>query len=353
MKNRLLMIFLILTMSFFVLVSCTKKNDAEPTSSTSESATTNAPNNSNSPQITSSEIKEFFPFVEGVNLEYTYEGESKNLSATVKSSSDNALTISHDKDSKIEFSNEGAKLDGDFILKLPVKKDASWDSSKGKVTVKNTGYVLSSPLGNLNTVQVSIEGGNTYYIAKNLGIVKVETKDNKVLELTNISSPKDSSTGEDNNKGNTQGSGNNSKSVDYKVSKLYYYDVNEDIIVYSSIDSTVNDKNASKFFEDKFKNPPKDTVGHLMPSSTKINSINVDKEKSTVTVDVSEVFTDSMNLGTSSEGGVLQSIANTLGEAYNCKNVVLTANGKEFTTGHSIISPSEPLIVDTSNSKEM
>lgn len=353
MKKRLLIVSTVLTMSFFMLTSCGKKDDSQQTSTNTESTSQQSSDKSktkadDSPKITSSEMKEFFPFSEGTKLNYTSTSDSKTVEATVKSVSDNTMVISHEKDSKIEFSNEGIQLDGGFILKLPVQKNASWDSSNGKVTIKNTGYILGSPIGNLNTVEVSVEGGNTYYIAKNLGIVKIETSDKKVYELTSISSDISKSSETNGSAGADEGA----SSEEYKVSKLYYYDAEADGMVYYATEGNVNESSAPRFFEDKFKNPPNENVGQILPPSTKINSIKVDKEKSMVTMDVSEAFTDSMNLGASSETGILQGIANTLGDTYGCKSIVITVNGGEFTTGHSIISAEEPLVPDSSNAKE-
>lgn len=336
MKNKLLTITLVLMMSLLVLVSCGKKETGDTTST--------EPVATNSPKVTSDDLKDFFPFAEGVKLVYTHTDTSKTITATVKSMYDNSITVSHNnKESVIKFSNEGIELDNDFILKLPLEKNASWDSSKGKVTVLNTNYILDTMLGNISTIEVSVEGGNTYYIARNLGIVKIKYKDEKTLELTSISSPSVS----------TEKPEEPKETAEYTASKLYYYDAMEDAVVYITSNTKVTEKTAPKFFEGKFKNPPSDKVGKLMPSTTKIKSIKVDKAKSTVTMDVSEIFTESMNLGSGSEMGVLQGIANTLGNTYDCKNVVITANGKSFITGHSEISAKDPLTTNLTDAKEL
>ncbi|KMT21314.1 GerMN domain-containing protein [Clostridium cylindrosporum] len=343
MKNKILIILLSLTMSSLIFTSCTKK-DVE---------TTSKPVTTSTPKTTSLDLKSFLPYSQGVTLTYKYSGTSKEINAKIESVSENSVTVSHGKSSKIEFNNEGLILNGDFLLKLPIEKNASWDSSKGKVTIKNLDYVLSTPLGNISTIEVLVEGDTktTYYFAQNLGVVKVTTDDGEKiseLDLVRISSPSVSSDSKD-----TTPKPDNTNTIKTKVSKLYYYDGNEDAIVYTSANTSISEKDAPKFFEDKFKNPPKDTLSKLMPSTTKIKSIKVDSKTSTLTMDVSEVFTESMNLGTSFETGILQGIANTLGDAYSCKKVIITANGKDFITGHVEINAENPLETSINESKEL
>lgn len=339
MKRKLLALLLTLIMATALLASCSKKGP--------ETNTSTAPVTTNTPKVTSADLKEFFPYSEGVTLKYIYANSSKQLSAKVKTVSDNSVVVSHNKDSKIEFNNEGLILDGDFLLKLPIEKNASWDSQKGKVTITNTNYILSTHLGNISTIEVSIEGYGTYYIAKNLGVVKIKLNNDKKeeLDLLSITAPTPKV---EEKPGETPSEGEK-----IKVSKIYYYDIDSDSYVYVKSNDSTTESNAPKYFADKFKNSPNEKVGKLMPSTTKIKSIKVDKSKSTVTMDVSEVFTDSMNLGSSGEIGVLQSIANTLGDAYACKKVVITANGEDFITGHSEITKDYPLDVNTSGAKEL
>ena len=338
MKKNLVILLTFTIISVFLVVSCGKNNakaDNKPIETT---------------QFSTSDLKTMFPYSEGVEL--TYSDGSNNTNVKIGEIANNSITISNEEKTKIEFSNEGIKVDNDFLLKLPIKKDASWDTSKGKATIKNDKYLLSTILGNIETIEVKVENNKTYYIAKNFGIVKIiDKKNNKEVsyELISIKAPVKDSKPVD--KPESSESPTLEKS---NVNKVYYYDVVEDRMVYVNVEEkTVDKNNAPKVFEELFKNSPNSDISPLMTSTTKIKSIDVDKKSSTVTMDVSEVFTETMNLGSSGEIGVLNGIAYTLGNTYKCDNVVITVNGKEFATGHSDVSKDNPIKSEPSKAEEL
>ncbi|MEG0641805.1 MAG: GerMN domain-containing protein [Clostridium sp.] len=336
MKKRIITTLLMLTLISIIFVSCGKQ-DSKITDKTP----------TEKPQVQSEIIlRDYFPYAQGVELTYT-SSNNKKTKVKVSSTQNNSIILSHGKESTIEFTNEGLMLNDDFILKHPIQNNSSWDTSNGKATIKNIQYVLQTPIGNITCIEVSIDSdiNTTYYFAKNFGIIKIKTTNKDKTEeyyLTNILGS--------NGFNNTSNPSDESTSTN--VTKIYYYDGDKDAVVYTPEVKDLLAKDATKFFENKFKMPP-NSLSPLMPTSTKINSIKVDKKTSTVTMDVSEVFTESMNLGTSSESGILQGIANTLGDAYSCKKVLITENGKDFVTGHSIIDIDNPLITNTSNSNKL
>lgn len=337
MKKNLAILLTFTIISVFLVVSC-GKNSAKADNKPVET-----------PQVSTSDLKTLFPYSEGIEL--TYNDGLNNIKVKIEELSNNSITISHEEKTKIDFSNEGIKSNEDFLLKLPVEKNASWETSKGKATIKNDKYVLSTALGNIETIEVEIENYATYYIARNFGIVKIiNKKEGKETsyELIGINAPSKESKP-------VETPENPTPSLEKSnVNKVFYYDVVEDRMVYTSVKEQVVDKNnAPKVFESLFKNSPNSDISPLMPSNTKIKSIDVDKKSSTVTIDVSEVFTETMNLGSSGEIGVLNGIAYTLGNTYNCENVVITVNGGKFTTGHSDVSKENPIKAEPSKAEKL
>ncbi|MEF9952633.1 MAG: GerMN domain-containing protein [Clostridium sp.] len=327
MRRRIFAILLaILTLSF-VLTSCGKNEAKAPTPDGAK------------PQAEVN-FKEYFPFAKDTILKYVGSEDNKSYKVMVKSTDNNTIVLSSTKDTTIKFSNDGILINDNYILKLPLNPNSSWDIEGGKVTLKNTNYALSTKLGDFYAYEIEVTKNNsvfTVYFVKNLGIAKVtSTVDNKTSEYTLYSIE-----GSIKNESAEKPDENLSANVD----NFYYYDVEKDSVIKKPIDKNTSSKDAKQFFEDLFKMPPTG-INPLMPNTTKINSIKVDKSKSLVTLDVSETFTETMNLGTSGEEGILQSIANTIGKSYGCKKVIITVKGEPYATGHIIIDRDNPLTVE-------
>ncbi|MEG0371036.1 MAG: GerMN domain-containing protein [Clostridium sp.] len=127
--------------------------------------------------------------------------------------------------------------------------------------------------------------------------------------------------------------------------KIYYYNPVDDVMVSENVKYVKGEGSTLKFFENRFKYALNDKTMSSMPETTKINSIKADEKTSTVTMDVSENFTSKMNIGGGVEVSLIQSIAKTLGEAYNCETLIITHNGEKYEGSHIIIDSENPIKV--------
>ncbi|MEF9933820.1 MAG: GerMN domain-containing protein [Clostridium sp.] len=327
MRRKIFTTILTLLALAFIFTSCSKSN-AKPEDT-----------DSNKPQVQVN-FKELFPYTKDAKLEYFNTTTKKSTEVKVKSNENNTIVLSSLKETNIKFSNDGILINNEYILKLPLENNSSWDITGGKVTLKNNSAPISTGLGDFYGYEIEIKKDPityTLYFVKNLGIVKIVELSNNTSAEYILSSIEASLEDGDNEPGDNN--------LSAEVDNIYYYDVEKDAVIEKPIDKDTSSKDAKKFFENLFKSPPSG-IKPLMPASTKINNIKVDNAASLITLDVSESFTETMNLGTSGEEGILQSIANTLGKSYKCKNVVITVNSKPYATGHLLIDKDNPLTVE-------
>ncbi|NLA88129.1 MAG: GerMN domain-containing protein [Clostridiales bacterium] len=93
-----------------------------------------------------------------------------------------------------------------------------------------------------------------------------------------------------------------------------------------------------------FKNPPADSgLGRVMTDGASIRSIALDISAGVVTIDFNKAFVTEMNAGTTMEGMILSSIANTLGSYFLVEKVQITLEGEPYESGHMLFRPGEYL----------
>ncbi|MEF9935508.1 MAG: GerMN domain-containing protein [Clostridium sp.] len=141
--------------------------------------------------------------------------------------------------------------------------------------------------------------------------------------------------------------------VNERIINIYYYNPVDDCIVYEKATFDKKENKETYFFEKYFKFVPSDKLVANMPGSTKINSINYYEKKGLVVMDVSENFTQLMNIGGGVEGSIIQCIANTLCESYGAKRLIITTNGEDYQGSHLEISPMNSIAINTKGVKEL
>lgn len=144
-----------------------------------------------------------------------------------------------------------------------------------------------------------------------------------------------------------------SEEVSERMVRVYYYNPVEDGIFYQEVLFNKNKNKESYFFEKEFKKAPSGEFVANMPKTTKINSINFYPKKTLVVMDVSENFTQLMNIGSGVESSIIQSIGNTICEAYGAKRMILTTNGEEYQGSHLEIGLMNSIAINTEGTKEI
>jgi len=316
------------------------KSPTNPSSGNNSTPNENTENNQNLNYT----INDFYPFnnnikltFEGTGIEYAsfiqYVDFVKENKIQIRKNNGGTETVSvlenKDGELKIVFSKSECYFRENFLtkpqnqslvlLKEPLVKGTSWtlpDGSKRQIT--NVDVDISTPAGTFKCIEVTTEHSDstvTDYYGLNKGLVKTVFK-SKDMEVTSVISKFEE------NSPLTQNI------------RLFYPNIEDNKIYY--IDKTVsfNSNDITKlFFEKEFKVSPSDSVGKLIGSNVKINSLYINDD-GMVYVDFSSNFVKEMNAGSGYETMLLQSIANTLGNYYSVDKVYITIEDAPYSSGH-------------------
>jgi hypothetical protein len=97
-----------------------------------------------------------------------------------------------------------------------------------------------------------------------------------------------------------------------------------------------------RVFEDGLKTAPqKENIKGTLTANVKILDIIIDDEKGIVTVDFSPELVTEMNAGTTYELMILNSIANTFGDYFQKDKIIITMEGKPYSSGHILMREGE------------
>lgn len=226
----------------------------------------------------------------------------------------------------------------ELILKAPLKVGNSWDSESGyayKITSVN--YPLETYAGDFNTIEVTSTDGSMvrkYYFAPGLGIIKssISFDDNSTIDSEIFSLSE---------------SPYNPK--DYR---FYYYDSTKDELFYT-VDGVLNyePERMSNYMLKMLKEPPID-FSPTLNQSAKINSVTPVYKKDILYVDFSKDL-NLTDIDYAIESSLLQCIVNTFGYNFEISNVILTIEGKPYTSENITMNKDESFKVDLSNGIEI
>lgn len=227
-----------------------------------------------------------------------------------------------------------SKENPEILLKEPLEKGTSWNTSEGKRFISGKEVEVSTPSGKYKAIEVTTEGKNytllDYYV-KNIGHVKKVYKGKDYTVETSLE--------------NLEINGTLTQNI-----KFYYPDFTRDKIVFTSVAVPLKtNMDIKDVFEDKLKNPPAKDLSAPLSKNAKINSLHFDRDKNILKADFSKELVTEMNAGTSLEFMILQSITNTLGDYYGTSEVFIAIDGKPYSSGHIQLNENEPLKVNHKN----
>ena len=187
-----------------------------------------------------------------------------------------------------------------------------------------------------------------------------KSEENKVSNSSsvnnNASSEKDNKT---NDKKDNETNKKDNEIVDKKDTekqvnaKIYYYDAVSDKIVYINKTINITDDNVAKVLVDELKKSPNAEISPSISNEITLNSSSLNKEKSTIAIDFSSNFVTAQGLGGGSEYSILTAIVNTFGSYFNVENVLITLDGKPYSSGHILMSEGESFKVNLDNTIEL
>lgn len=132
-----------------------------------------------------------------------------------------------------------------------------------------------------------------------------------------------------------------SETKENKLVRLYFYDAVNDNIVFYDDTVEVIDKALTTALVSALKHPTNDSVTPIIPETVPLKSAKLDKGNNLLTIDFPADFVSKLNLGSGPEASTIQAIVNTMGYNYKVDNVIITLDGKPYSSGHILMSESE------------
>lgn len=134
---------------------------------------------------------------------------------------------------------------------------------------------------------------------------------------------------------------------------LYYYDVITDKIVYINKTITIEGKAVGTALVNALKEAPNSDISPSIANEITLKSAKLDKENDTISLDFSDNFISSQNLGSGAESKTLTAICNTFGDYYNVNNVIITIKGNTYSSGHILMKEGEAFKVNLEDTSKL
>ena len=215
----------------------------------------------------------------------------------------------------------------------PIKEGSTWkDGTKTRV-ITAVDVSIEIPAGYFAAVEVTTstdEYTQKDYYVKDLGRVKTIFETNGSTFITELKSIEE----------------NTKLIANYR---FFYMDIVNDKNYYiEEAIEELQEEELQDIIIDKLYNPPSNNYVKLAEGVT-INSISILDDKDYIHIDISSDFQEKMNFGVSAETGFLSALTNTLGFNYGLEKVMVTLDGKPYSSGHLYLEAGETFTVDISN----
>jgi len=308
-------------------------------------------------------IKDYFP-IEG-DIRYVYEGKGNEYAsynmyidyisggkvqqrvnnggtevARVIDLKDGKLTVVFSRGEAYYRENllNAESKENEILLMEPLSKGTTWTLKDSRVrTITNTSADITTALGNYKAIEVTTESQNgktkDYYV-KNIGLAKSVFNSGEMEVSSSLSKIEEN------------------VPLVQKIN-FYYPNTKDDKIYYERKDISFKTNDITKqVLEKVYKEVVSSNLGKVFTTNSKINYLYLNKDNM-VYIDLNKTFLTEMNAGAAYEKKILQSIANTFGEYYNSRKVVLTIDNKLYESGHIAMKKGEYLKVDLENTVEI
>jgi hypothetical protein len=341
--------------------SVTPSGTASESPSPSGSAQPSAP-------VSADEVSaaDYFPFKADVHM--TYQGTGNEFAffeSWVDYITDNAIQIRtynggtelvsvytvEDGALKRVFSQEETYYRYDFtaertgeeiLIMEPIAAGTAWTLDDGSTrSITATDADVTVPYGSFKALEVTTEYADSttkdYYVA-DLGLIKKEftSKESPSMMITSDLEKYEEG------------------SPLLENARFYYPDFNNDRLAYISkgLEFHTGDNFIAQL-ETAFKNPPDGSgLAPVLTAGAAIRDITLDRNTGVVTIDLNKAFVSEMNAGTTLEGMILSSIANTLGSYFQTDKVQLTLEGGPYESGHMLFNLGDFLPVNPEGAVE-
>lgn len=335
---------------------------AEPSPSFSASAQPTAPASAEEPNTTPATAAGYFPYKENVHMTYkgtgneyagfeTYVDYINNGAIQIRTNNGGTEIVSvyliddgalkkvykSPEETYFRYDFTAQRTPPEILLMEPLAVGTTWTLESGaQRSITATDAAVTVPYGSFKALEVTTtDTGSTikeYYVL-GVGLVK------RVFTFNDNSSAPVTSELENFEEGSPLN----------QNARFYYPDFNNNRVAY--IDKTLEfytGDNVTSKFEYEFKHIPSGSaLSHVMSEAATLNSITFDMLTGVVTADFSKQFITGMNAGTTLEGMILSSVADTLGNYFQTDKVQITIDGGPYESGHFLFNTGDYLPLDS------
>lgn len=281
----------------------------------------------------------YFEFIEGKKAQFKTINPATNIVRVVEYEDGELREIYFEGEFyHVENMLEVRESSSNVILKEPLEEGNSWQTVDGyNRTITGLDVEIQTPMDNFQALEVTTDFGQgkalKEYFARDIGMVAsiYEEEDFKVESLL--------------------------KSIEdgpLVFDMEAYYPLFTDIELVYVKDKIEFYTNGSieKLLEEMLKKPKSEDLISPIPQSSVINWIKLDRTSWTLAVDFSKELLRNMNVGSSMETVILESIVNTLGRFYDVEKVYISLEERPYESGHYALNEDEFFTVDIDEIQE-
>lgn len=356
MKKYLLTIFALLSLTFF-LFSCTSGNDKVTTkenNTSNESSNSNSEIDNTSPKdddnsdISSLNIQDrncrlFFFDTNSLKLKYINTTIKVEDGAIIKALTKELQNTKYNSDFLIltnKVSIKSAKIDmSTDILTVVFSDDYTKYMTLGTATESGLLSSLICTFGyNLGVEKVAIYFGDELYTCLRGDLAEGYFTVDYSFAEEYVEKEIDKNTSEDD--------------IAIKNCRIFYYHCSDNCYYYKDTVIAVKDNALVSSLTEELKKEVKPGIS-ILPESLYVKSAKLDRSNDLLTVDLSVDYYNSIkNLGSGSEGGILDSVMYTYCYNYDVNNFILLIDGKPYTGNHILLEDGESFSVNYDNIKD-
>lgn len=230
-----------------------------------------------------------------------------------------------------DFTDFKDKDKEEVLIKEPIKVGTKWElADKVERSITAVDKEINLPAGIYKALEITTVGSDytikDYYV-KEIGHVKSKFATNEDDEYKVVSELEKLE-----------------KNVAQKKSiNFYFADFKNDRIVYENREFNIKtNQDILNLLQEELKKAPEgDELKGTLTANANILGIKIDDEKGIVTVDFTPQLISEMNAGTSYESMIINSIVNTIGDYFLVDKVIITVEGKPYSSGHVLMKEGE------------
>lgn len=236
----------------------------------------------------------------------------------------------------------GQNTTEDILIKEPIAVGTEWRSDGKTRRITGVDVEVTVPLGTYKALEVTTKtaaGTVQDYYAKGVGLIKTVFTPNEDKSAVITSALARRETG---------------AAVTLHLNVYYPREDGSGVVFTDREVSLKTGDTLAQALTELFRTPPAGAAP-VMPKKGEILSVGFDLQAGTATVDLGKSFTEGMaGKSAALERLILQSLANTLADAFQTENVALTVEGGAYRTENFYFDPGQNLYVriDTAQAAE-